>query len=292
MTVQHSTSAIATLEYKDQGKYPELKPRWIKEKQLLGFYNSMNRFFSESLDELTIPKRFSKEKLRQFLMNGVKKRLNKDTEFRKLLIKLGENYPRFPIESSQASNYIRLLKIFSRHVALAGYRLNEEYAFGSYISDIPYIVFSDLILGNYAVSYFHEYKARTTEQHFRSHHMLFRGRPHLKSRKIALNSYFEMMRPTEKMFKTTLKSQFKVWLFIILSNSKEIQDFAKKPDFLSQKNIDQEEFKKLMRAHSKQLEKFRRLLFQLDPELFKPSTDIDDPTQTMWRDMVLLRLTK
>lgn len=273
IAIQHSASAIATLEYKGKKEYTKLRPKWIKEKQLRGYYESMNTFFSESLEELTIPKRFNKQKLHEFLMDAIKRSLNEDDKFRNLIIKLNENYPRFPIKSDHASNYIRLLKTLSYYVAQAGYRLNEEYAFESCISDIPYIVFSNLILGNYTISYFHEYKARATEQHFRRNYLLVRGRPNLRSRQAAIKSYFQMIKPTEKMFRTTVRSQFKLWLFTILSNSKNFQDFAKKPQLLSLKKMDQKQFEKLTVKHSEQLEKFRRLLFQLEPELFKPSTD-------------------
>ena len=290
--LEHSASAIATLEYKGKREYPELKPKWIKEKQLLGYYNSMNRFFSECLYELTIPKRFNKEKLHELLMNVVKKSLNEDEEFRNLIIKLSENYPTFPLEAEHASNYISLLKKISRLVAIAGSRINEEYASESIRSDIPYIVFSNLILGNYAISSFHDYKANATEQHFRRHFLLVRARPNLKSREIALKSYFQMMKPTEEIFQKFIKDQFKLWLLIALSNAKNLEEFLKRPQCLSLKKTDQKQLTKLITEHAEILEKFRRHLFQLEPDLFKPLTEVDEPTQTMWRDMVLLRITE
>lgn len=288
--LEHSASAIAVLEYRGKREYPELKPKWIKEKQLLGYYNSMNRFYQESLDELTIPKQFNKEKLHELLMNTLKQTLNEDEEFRNLIIKLSENYPRFPLEPDRAGNYINLLKKISRLVAMVGQRINEEHASESITSDIPYIVFSNLILGNYTISYFHDYKANATEQHFRRNLLLIRGRPNLRTKEFALKNYFQMTKPTEEMFQKLLKAQFKLWLLPALSNAKNLGDLVKEPHTLIMEKIDQRQLTKLINEHAEILEQFRRHLFQLEPDLFKPLIEVDEPTQTMWRDMVLLRI--
>jgi len=290
--LEHSASAIAMLEYKGKREYPEVRPKWIKEKQLLGYYNSMNRFFSESLDELTIPERFNKKELLESLLNFLKTSLNEDEEFRNLIIKLNENYPRFPIEADRASKYIALLKTLCHHVAVAGQRLNEEYASESFKSNVPYVVFSNLILGNYTISYFHEYKAHVTEQHFRRNFFLARGRPNLRAKEFALKAYFQMMKPTEEMFQKFVKAQFKLWLLPVLSNSKDLGDLVKEPHHLSLEKVDQKQLTKLISGHAEILEQFRRHLFQLEPDLFKPVIEVDEPTQTMWRDMVLLRITE
>lgn len=290
--LEYSASAIATLEYKGKKEYAELKPRWIKEKQLLGYYNSMNRFFSESLDEFTIPKQFGKEKLLELLMDILKRSLNEDETFRNLIIKLSENYPRFPIDPEHASKYIVLLKTACHHVAKSGFKLNEEFASESYKSDIPYVIFSNLILSNYTISYFHEYKAHVTEQHFRRNFFLARGRPNLKEKKIALRNYFQMMKPTEEIFQKLLKAQFKLCLLLSLSNAKSIEDLMKEIYFLSVDKIDQKQLTKLISEHEGTLEQFRQHLFHLEPDLFKPLTEIDEPTQTMWQDMILLKITE
>lgn len=290
--LEHSASAIAILEFKGKREYPEIKPKWIKEKQLLGYYNSMNRFYQESLDELTMPKQINKEKLHELLMNILKKSLNEDEEFRNLIIKLNENYPRFPLEPERAGTYITLLKKISRLVAMVGSRINQEYASESILSDIPYIVFSNLILGNYTISYFHDYKANATEQHFRRNLLLIRGRSTLRTKEFALKNYFQMMKPTEEMFQKLLKAQFKLWLLPALSNAKTLEDLFKEPNCLSLDKIDQKQLTKLINEHTEILEQFRRHLFQLEPDLFKPLIEIDEPTQTMWRDMILLRMTE
>jgi hypothetical protein len=54
---------------------------------------------------------------------------------------------------------------------------------------------------------------------------------------------------------------------------------------------DQKQLTKLINEHAEILEQFRRHLFQLEPDVFKPIVEIDEPTQTMWKDMVLLRMT-
>lgn len=252
----------------------------------------MNRFYSECLDELTIPKQFNKENLHELLMNILKNSLNEDEDFRNLIIKLSENYPRFPIEPERAGTYITLLKKISRLVAMVGSRINQKYASESITSDIPYIVFSNLILGNYTISYFNDYKAHTTEEHFRRNLLLIRGRPNLRTKQIALKNYFQMMKTTENMFQKLLKAQFKLSLLPVLCNSKDLEDLLKEPHTLSLKKIDQKQLTKLINEHVEILEQFRRHLFQLEPDLFKPLIEIDEPTQTMWRNMVLLKITE
>lgn len=290
--IAQSATAISTFEYRGKREYAEIRPNWVHAKQLLGYYNSMNRFYAESLDELEIPKRFNKGELQDLLMTLSKESLNKDRDLRELVIKLGQNYPRFPLEANRASNYVSLLRRISHIVAIKGSKLNEEYASESLRSDVPYIVFSNLILGNYAISSFHDYKAKATEQDFRRHLLLIRGRPNLRSRKSALSSYFQMMKPTEELFQKLLKAQFKLWLLMALSNAKDLKEFAKGLPYLNLSEIDQKQFTKLINEHEEILEKFRRYLFQLEPDLFKPLTEIDEPTQTMWKDMILLRITK
>jgi len=289
--LSHSATAVAILEYKGKEEYPEVKPKWIKEKQLLGYYNSMNRFYSECLDELTLPKHSSRDKVHEVLMTHLKKSLNEDDEFRNLIIKLNENYPRFPVEPERAGTYITLLKRISRLVAMVGSRTNQEYASESITSDIPYILFSNLILGNYTISYFNDYKAHTTEIHFRRNLLLVRGRPNLRTKELALKAYFQMMKPTEEMFRKLLKTQCKVWLLPVLSNAKDPKDLLEKPHQLKMEKVDEKQLTKLINEHTEILEQSRRHLFELEPDLFKILGEIDEPTQTMWRDMVLLRMT-
>ena len=289
--LSHSASAVAILEYKGKEEYPEVKPKWIKEKQLLGYYNSMNRFYSECLDELTLPKHSCADKLHELLMTRLKKSLNEDDEFRNLIIKLNENYPRFPVEPERAGTYITLLKRICRLIAMVGSRTNQEYASESITSDIPYILFSNLILGNYTISYFNDYKAHATEMHFRRNLLLVRGRPNLRAKELAIKAYFQMMKPTEEMFRKLLKEQFKLWLLPVLSNAKDPENPFKEPYQLKMEKVDQKQLTKLINEHTEILEQFRQHLFQLEPDVFKTPGEIDEPTETMWRDMVLLRMT-
>jgi len=289
IAIQHSASAFATIEYEGKTEY---KPKWIKEKQLLGYYNSMNKFYRELLEELEIPSQFNKEGIHSFLMNSLKRSLNDDEELRKLIVGISKNYPRFPMNSKQAWEYIRLLKSLSLKIAISGNKLNNEIALNSLQSDIPYMIFSNETLGNYTISYFQEYKARATQEHFRRNYLLTRGRPNLPDRKKALNNYFLMMKPIQNMFKDLVKSKFKLWLFITLSNSKSIKEFAKGRNFLYLKNIDRKQFEILSTEYSKQLETFREELYQLEPALFASTPESDEPTQIMWNDMILLRVMK
>lgn len=289
ISIQHSASSFATIEYEGKTDY---RPTWIKEKQLLGYYNSMHKFYTETLNEIEIPEQFDKEKLHSFLMNSLKNSLNTDNELRKLIIDINKNYPRFPITSTKASEYVRLLTSLSRKIANIGRKLNDTIAFDAYRSDIPYIVFSNQTLGNYTISYFHEYKARATAEYFRHNYLLVRGRPNLQARKNALNNYFSMIKTIQDIFQKLIKSKFKLWLLIILYNSENMKEFAKGPEYFSLKKVDQVQFNMLTHEYSEQLELFRRELCQLEPELFQPTPDFDEPTQTMWNDMIKLRIMK
>jgi hypothetical protein len=153
------------------------------------------------------------------------------------------------------------------------------------------MLFSNLILGNYTISYFNDYKAHATEMHFRRNLLLVRGRPNLRTKELAIKAYFQMMKPTEEMFRKLLKEQFKLWLLPVLSNTKDPENLLKEPHQLKMEKTDQKQLTKLINEHAEILEQFRRHLFQLEPSVFKPIGEIDEPTQTMWRDMVLLRMT-
>lgn len=288
--LEHSANASATIEYKGRIKLEKF-PAWIRQKQLERYYASMNQFYSECLEELSLPDRFDKTALHARLMAALRNMIRQDGDFVSLVVKLSENYPRFPLESTQASEYVIALKKLSERVAEAGRKSNNELAWNAIISDIPYVVFSNLHLGNYAMSYFHEYKAKATDEHFRHNRLLFRGRSHLKTKKIAIDSYFQMMKPLENMFKELLKAQFKMWLFIDLSNAENIKDFPQKVQFLKADKLDQQYLCKLETDHEKVLEEMRRYLYNAEPELFNPSV-AHKPTETMWKDMVLVRTTE
>ena len=286
--LEHSANASITIEYKGKIKYGRI-PQWIKEKQLESYYNSMSTFYSECLDELMLPKRFDKKELHETLMHILRSLMNTDNEFTKLIIRLVSNYPRFPMDTKSASEWILSLKALNTRVAQAGFKLNEKIALDSLRSDIPYVVFSNLCLGNYTISYFHEYKAKATEQHFRRNLLLAAGRMNIPRKKNAIRNYFQMIEPIETMFKDVIKNQFKLWLLMTLYNSKDIKEFLKGPRFLSINKIDREHFTKLTLKHEEVLEEFRRQLFQVEPTLFNP-IQIHKPTQTMWKDMVLIRI--
>jgi hypothetical protein len=100
-----------------------------------------------------------------------------------------------------------------------------------------------------------------------------------------------MMKPIDEMFQLLLKAQFKLMLLIMLSNAEDLKEFLKKPEFLSVDKVDRKYLAKLASEYSGVLEKFRRQLFQLEPDLFKP-VEMDEPTKTMWRGMALLRITE
>jgi len=290
---EHPATAIASLEYKSLREIKEIEPQWIKEKQLLPYYNSMNRFFSESLDEMRLPKNFDKNQLHNFLMKSLKKYLNENEDFRNLIIDLQRNYPTFPLDASRAQNYVRLLKKLSYYIAMIGLKVNKIEGLQSLKSDISYSVFSNLILGNHTISYFHAYRAKATEEYFRHNLFMIKGmRAHLKSRRVALKNYFEVMEQTQDMFQAMLKAHFKLWMLIRLCNSSDFKEFVMGPEFLNLEKIDLDQFKDFYAEYTQKLEVCRRYLFQLDPTMFESMSSIDEPTRVMWRDMVLLEIIK
>lgn len=288
--LEHSANAFATIQHKGRIKYGKF-PHWVKRMQLEGYYSSMSEFYSECLDELIMPKKFDKKEIHQILVNSLKKFLTEDKELTSIILRLISNYPTFPMGSDSASKYISALKALCRRVAMTGIKANEEIAIDSIKSDIPYVVFSNFYLSNYTISYFHEYIFKITEQHFRRNFLLVRGRPKLSSKKIAIKNYLQMIEPTRDMFRELLKTQLKLWLLIVLSNSEDIKEFSKKPSSLEADKIDQRNLEELATQHSKILEEFRRQLFTLEPTLFDAVAE-HKPTQTMWRNMSLLAITE
>jgi hypothetical protein len=285
--LEHSANASATIEYKGRTKQ-KIFPAWVRKKQLESYYASMNEFYSECLEELCLPDRFDKTELHARLMTELSNIIRQNGDFTRLVLKLIENYPRFPFDSKQAYEYIATLKNLGTRVAEAGLKSNNELAWDAIISDIPFVVFSNLYLGTYAISCFHAYKYKVTEQHFRHNYFLVRGRSHLKARKIALDNYFQMIKPLEELFKVLLKAQFKLWLFITLSNADNIKEFPQKLQFFKTDNLDQQYLAKLKTEHEIVLEDMRRHLYSAEPELFNPTTN-HKPTETMWKDMVLVK---
>lgn len=289
--LEHSANASAAIEYKGRIK-PEKFPKWIRHKQLESYYASMSEFYSQCLEELSLPDRFDKTELHARLLAELRNLIRQDDDFTSLVLKLIENHPMFPLDSKHASEYVIALKNLSARVAEAGFKLNNELAWDAVISDIQFVVFSNLYLGTYAISCFHAYKSKVTEQYFRHNYFLVKSRPHLRTKRNALDNYFQMLKPLEKLFKTLLKAQFKLWLFITLSNSENVKGFPQKLQFLKADNLDIQYLGKLKTEHERVLEDMRRHLYSAEPELFNPTSPSHKPTETMWKDMVLVRTTE
>jgi hypothetical protein len=201
--LEHSANASATIEYKGKYKYGKI-PAWVREKQLENYYNSMAEFYSECVNELELPKQFAQKELITRLMLNLRTFMHNDEGFTNTLIRLMDTYPKYPTDNKTASEYIIALKNLSERVAHAGLKSNQELAMEALISTAPFSAYSNLCLGNFTISYFHEYKAKTTEEYFKRNHLLVSGRSHLKSRKLALHKYFQTIEPKENLFKKLL----------------------------------------------------------------------------------------
>ena len=70
------------------------------------------------------------------------------------------------MDNKTAGEYLIGLNDLAARVATAGQKLNQEIAWNALRSTVPFTIFSDLYLGNYTISYFHEYKAKMSKEHF------------------------------------------------------------------------------------------------------------------------------
>lgn len=285
--LEHSANASAIVEYKGKRKFGKI-PVWIRKKQLEKYYASMDEFYSECLAELKLPSRIDKKEMHAKLMASLRNLIREDKDFTALITKLIENFPTFPLDNKTASEYVIALKHLCARVSAAGLKLNEEIAWDALRSNIPFIVFSNLYLGDYTVSYFHEYRAKTTEQHFRRNHFLIRGRTNLWKRKVALSNYSNKMKTAEDLFKTFMKAQFKLWLYITLSTYADAKDFPNNPQEAGAYEINQEYLLSLGNKHEAIMDEMRRYLYDVEPTLFNPTMYNHIPTETLWKDMVLI----
>ena len=283
--LEHSANANATIEYIGNRKSGPI-PKWVKEKQIENYYKSMSEYYSECLSELCVPERFDKTILLQRLMDNLKEFLKKDEGFTTLVSRLAQNYPYYGMDNKNAGEYLLGLDDLAGRVATAGQKINQELAWNALRSNVPFTTFSDLYLGTYTISYFHEYKAKMSKEHFRHNHFLIRERTNLPKRKRAIQNYFDILKPAEELFKALLKAQFELWLFIDLS------DYAKSTDFPN--NPAEEAYEvntaQLQELHSKQqnaMEKLRRHLYDADASVFVTVAD-HQPTATLWKNLVLI----
>ena len=288
--LEHSANANATIEYVGKLKFGQI-PSWIKERQIEKYYASMSEFYTECISELRLPDRFEKKELNSKLMESLRAFLRQDKDFTTLISRLTIDYPRFPMDNKTASEYLIGLKDLCARVATAGQRLNEEIAWSAIRSKIPFIVFGNLYLTDYTISYFHEYRAKMTEQHFRRNHFLIRERVSLRKRKIALDNYFNILKPAEDLFRTLLKAQFKLWLYIALSDFANSKDFPSNPQE-SAYEVDQEEVQLLESDLIEKLDEMRSRLYDAEPTLFNPTIYNHPPTETFWKNMVLIGITQ
>lgn len=286
-TIEHYANANATIEFKAKRKFGKT-PAWIKERQVESYYNSMSEYYSECISELKLPKRFDKTELQTRLISSLKSFLRSDKDFTTLVSRLITNYPTFPFDNKCASEYLIGLKDLTARVATAGYNLNADLSFDALQSNVPFLDFSNLYLGNYTISYFHEYRAKMTEQYFRRNHFLIRERTNLPRRRHALDRYFKKLKPLEALFKDLLKDQLKLWLFIELSNYSNAKDFPQNPNYTLAYEVDQEELRQLRNKHQITIEKIRDRLYDLDPTMFKPTIYKHEPTETLFKNLVLI----
>jgi hypothetical protein len=287
--LEHSANANATIEYIGNRKSGPV-PKWVKEKQIETYYNSMSEYYSECLSELILPERFDKSILLQRLLDSLKDLLEKDEGFTTLVSRLSLNYPYYGMDNKNATEYLIGLDDLATRVATSGQKMNGELALNALRSTAPFTTFSDLYLGNYTISYFHEYKAKLSKEHFRHNHFLIRERTNLPKRKRAIQNYFDILKPAEDLFKKIVKLQFELWLLIALAN------YANSPDFPnnSSETTYEVDSANLIELHSKQqlaMEELRRHLYDADSSVFVTVAN-HQPTETLWKNLVLIGATQ
>lgn len=296
MEVAPSAVALTSLEYflrpNQDNAYSKYVQERIWDKQLTGLRKKIRSFYKECLDEIELPERFDKNELLDLLLAISSATIHYDKELRNVLIKIGKSYPQHPLSSEKANNFVRALKGFSRFYAKKGIKHNDIYLLGALTSDFPYSLFSDLVLGTYTTSYFYEYRSRATEHHFRNNLLFIRSRSGLRSRKLAIDSYFEMLKPTIKTYMAFLKSKVKLWLLMTIWNSKDIREFMRAQYALKIDKVNNESFKSLRDEYSKNQEELRLLLHRLDPEIFRHLVTGDETTKSMWNDLLQLKFSR
>lgn len=285
IVLEHSANANATIEYIGNRKSGPI-PKWVKERQIETYYKSMSEYYSECLAELNVPERFDKAILLQRLIDNLKEFLKKDEEFTTLVSRLAQNYPYYGMDNKTAGEYLIGLDDLVARVATAGQKLNQELAWNALRSTVPFTTFSDLYLGNYTISYFHEYKAKMSKEHFRHNHFLIRERINLTKRKRALQNYFDILKPVEELFKTLLKEQFKLWLLIALSDFSTSTDFPNNPTEQAYE-VNPEQLAELHNKQKKTMEELRHHLYDADDSVFLTTAD-HQPTATLWKNLVLI----
>lgn len=283
--LEHSANANATIEYIGNRKSGPI-PKWVKDKQIETYYKSMGEYYSECLSEINLPDRFDKAILLQRLMDNLREFLKKDEGFTTLVSRLSQNYPYYGMDNRTASEYLIGLNDLAARVATAGQKLNQELAWNALRSTVPFTTFSDLYLGNYTISYFHEYKAKMSKEHFHQNHFLIRERTKLPKRKRAIQNYFDILKPAEELFKTSLKAQFELWLFIALSDFAKSIDFPNNPTEQAYE-VDSAQLEELHIKQKQAMEELRRHLYDADESVFMTSAD-HQPTETLWKNLVLI----
>jgi hypothetical protein len=255
--------------------------------------SNLREFFDRCLSDITpLPRRFDKSDVLGLMMDITSATLHFDKDLRRILLRIASSYPQHPLDYGDARNFVRALGAFSRLYAMRGTKINERYLIGALNSDLPYSLFSDLVLGNYTSSYFFEYRKLATEQHFRANWLFVKSRSGLRSRKKAVESYFEMINPTVEAYRSLTESKCKLWMLITLWNSKNLKEFAQTPDSLMSRKIDGTRLERVTKEYYTNLDKFRTMLFSLNPEVFKPADALDKATRTMWSDLLLLKLSR
>lgn len=284
--LEHSANANVTVEYTGKRKFGQV-PTWVKERQIERYYQSVGEYYSECLSEVNLPNRFDKKILHQRLMETLKVFLKKDEAFTTLVSRLIQNYPSATMSNKVAGEYLIGLDDLSTRVATSGQKLNEELAWHALRSTAPFKTFSDLYLGNYTVSYFHEYRAKMTEQHFRHNHFLIIERTNLPKRKTALKNYFDVLKPAEELFKLLLKAQFELWLLIAASDFASSKDFPENPAE-TMYEVDQTELQAVTIKQQEIVEKMRSYLYDAEPSIFETAVIDHPPTATLWKNLVLI----
>lgn len=283
--LEHSANANATIEYIGNRKSGPI-PKWVKERQIETYYKSMGEYYSECLSELNLPDRFDKAILLQRIVDNLKEFLKKDEGFTTLVSRLTQNYPYYGMDNKTAGEYLIGLNALAERVATAGQKLNQELAWNALRSNVPFTTFSDLYLGNYTISYFHEYRAKMSKEHFRRNHFLIRERVNLPKRKRAIQNYFDILKPTEELFKTFLKAQFKLWIFIALSDYSKSIDFPNNPAEEAYE-LDPVQLQGLQSKQQCAMEEIRRHIYDADASVFVAAAD-HQPTATLWKNLVLI----
>jgi hypothetical protein len=263
----HYTATLISIEYHGET---------ISDKRLRGYFKNVKELYTEAIMSLPFDSKKKNQVLKQILKT-IQENTENNEALRSILIGLGENYPSHPADPERAAKYIRYLNKMSRYIAIDAQRTITNLSKIALFSDLPFVFFSDLVLGHSTFSYFNNYLATFTTEHFKKRMLLIQGHRE-KHRRIALEAYFDQIRPLKIEFKQLGLSYLRLLLYIAIRHSTSSKEVKQWPERILKEKLDEKIYNEFYAAYKLLLDAFRKQLFNENQELFSSSVDESDST--------------